>query len=108
MIIELKLEPAGYMPGREGTVHWNPETGELTGKWSEEIIAFIDEHRKSGEPIVAYNMGLEASADPLHDHASMATVLAELGYRIPEELEPFLPPPPKRNPRKGGGSDQGR
>ena len=103
MIIELKLEPAGYTPGREGTVYWNHETGELAAKWAEKIIAFIDEHRKSGEPIIAYNMGLEASAYPLHDHVATATVLAELGYKIPAELEPFLPSEP--TPSEQGNVD---
>lgn len=101
MIYELKIEPAGYGPDDRGTLFWNNETGEVWGYLADDIKEYVAERKAQNRPIVAYPEGLMTEGDPFHDEAAMAITLAAMLYMIPEELEPFLPPPPKRNPRPG-------
>lgn len=69
----------------EGTVIWDPETGDLSGPLADEVRALAEAARRAGS-IVSHPMPTAYEiTDPLRDRRQMAAVLSQW-WRVPEAL----------------------
>ncbi len=68
-------------------VLWDPERGTFSGAGAD-LLTTATEGKADG--VTYQHTGLTSTADPRHDAAALAIVIATLGYLVPAPLNPAL------------------
>lgn len=71
---------------------WDPETGEVSGPGAAIVLQAAEEAREQGA--IQLHTGQWSGADPLRTREGMAMLIAWISYRVPEELQDYLPEAP--------------